>query len=328
MTTTVDRPEKVGVQLPLHPPRRKRARDYVTLALGGWSVLVYAFLFLPIVFVIAYSFNKGNALLLWKGFGAHWYSDALHNKVILAAVRVSIKVGICSAAVAVVLGSLAGVALARRGGGWVKPFLAMLFLILVTPEIVDAIAYLIWFVRLGWIFSGSWKVNPLGWLGDIFDAVGGSHSWVDFANFNGGFVRLIVGHSIFSSAVVTLIVRARLSGLDESLEEAAADLGAPPHRAFRQITLPLMMPAVLAGALLSFTFSLDNTIVSSFVSVAGTTTFPVYIFSARHSVLKPEVFAVSTIMLGVTMFSLAVVALVMRRAGDSAEQVATTLAGG
>ena len=102
-------------------------------------------------------------------------------------------------------------------------------------------------------------------------------------------MRLFVGHSLFSSAVVTLIVRARLQGLDESLEEAAADLGATPARAFRQITLPLMFPALLAGALLAFTFSLDNTIVSTFVSTAGSTTLPVYVFSSVRSVIKPDI---------------------------------------
>ena len=199
----------------------------------------------------------------------------------------------------------AGVALARRGGAWAKPFLLIVFLILVTPEIVDAIGYLIWFVRIGG------PLNP-------------QNEWFVPA----GLLRLWIGHSVFSSAVVTLIVRARLAGLDESLEEAAADLGATPSRAFRQITLPLMAPALLAGALLAFTFSLDNTIVSAFVSVAGSTPFPVYVFGAVRAVLRPDIGAAATLMLVLTLFALAVVAFVLRRSGESSSDVAATLTGG
>jgi ABC-type spermidine/putrescine transport system permease subunit II len=144
---------------------------------------------------------------------------------------------------------------------------------------------------------------------------------------NYGLVRLWVGHSLFSTAVVTLIVRARLAGLDESLEEAGADLYATPWRRFSQITLPLMMPAVLAGALLAFSLSLDNTIISTFVSVAGASPWPVYVFSALRAVLRPDIAAVSTVMLFVTLFALTMVALVLRRGGDSAEEVAKTITG-
>ncbi len=133
---------------------------------------------------------------------------------------------------------------------------------------------------------------------------------------------------MFSSAVVTLIVRARLAGLDESLEEAAADLGATPSRAFRQITLPLMAPGLLAGALLAFTFSLDNTIVSAFVSVAGSTPFPVYVFGAVRAVLRPDIGAAATLMLVLTLFALGVVAFVLRRSGETSSDVAATLTGG
>ena len=135
------------------------------------------------------------------------------------------------------LGSFAGIALARRKGKWTVLFLALVFLILVTPEIVDAIALLIWYVRLGGPFGPSMTIPAVSY----------------------GMLRLWVGHSLFATAVVTLIVRARLEGMEETLEEAAADLYATPWRRFRQITLPLMLPAVLAGALLAFSFSLDDT---------------------------------------------------------------------
>jgi ABC-type spermidine/putrescine transport system permease subunit II len=279
------------------PPRRRRRVDVLTFGLGLWSILVYAFLFIPIGFVVAHSFTDSNSFLIWGGFTTRWYSRLWENEPLKQAIKNSLVAAAGSTLIAVVLGGFAGVALARRGGGWVKPFLVLVFLILVTPEIVDAIGYLIWFVRLG---------GPL----------------------DDGYVRLWIGHSVFSSAVVTLIVRARLAGLDESLEEAAADLGATPARAFRQITLPLIAPALLAGGLLAFTFSLDNTIVSQFVSVAGKTTFPVYVFSSVRQVMKPDVGAAASLMLLLTLVALAIVALVLRRSGDTSSEVAATLAGG
>ena len=127
---------------------------------------------------------------------------------------------------------------------------------------------------------------------------------------------------------MTLIVRARMAGSTSRLEEAAADLGATPSRAFRQITLPLMAPALLAGALLAFTFSLDNTIVVEFVSIAGSTTFPVYVFSSVRSVIRPDIAAAATLMLGLTLFALGSVAFVLRRSGDSSSEIAATLTGG
>ena len=140
-----------------------------------------------------------------------------------------------------------------------------------------------------------------------------------------GMLRLWAGHSLFATAVVTLIVRARLQGLEETLEEAAADLYATPSRRFRQITLPLMFPAVLAGALLAFAFSLDDTIISSFVSVAGASPWPVYVFSAVRNVLRPEIASVSTLLLMLTLIAIASVALVLRRTGQSGEGVAKTM---
>lgn len=269
-------------------------RDWIGTSLRGYSALVYVFLFLPILFVVAYSFNRGRFLVLWEGFGTDWYGTALGNESITRSLATSVRVAAANAVVAVVLGTFAGIALARRPGRWRQPFLILVFLILVAPEIVDAIAYLIFFVRI---------------------------------NLDWGFARLVIGHSVFNSAVVALIVRARLLGLDESLEEAAADLGATPSRAFRQITLPLMMPAVIAGSLLAFTFSLDDVIISSFVSVSGSTTLPVYVFSALRTGLKGDLAAISTLTLVGTLVALAVLTLVLRRSGESAEGVVTTITG-
>jgi len=267
--------------------RPRRRADGAGIGLRVWAVLVFIFLYLPILFVVVYSFNSGRFLLTWRGFGTNWYATALESSGIRSALSTSITVA--------VLSSLAGIALARRGGNWSRPFLLLVFLILVTPEIVDGIAYLIWFVRL---------------------------------DLGSSLLRLVIGHSVFSSAVVTLIVQARLSGLDESLEEAAADLGATPLKAFRDITLPLILPAVLAGGLLSFTFSLDDVIISTFVATAGTSTLPVYIFSALRVGLKGDLAAISTLVLLLTLGVLGLAAFVLRRSGQSSEEVAATLTGG
>ena len=272
----------------------RRRWDWFNGALRTYSVLVYVFLFLPILVVVIYSFNKGRFLVNWDGFGTNWYGVALQNQGIQTALATSLRVAAANSVVAVVLGTMAGIALARRSGKWSRPFLILVFLILVAPEIVDAISYLIFFVRI---------------------------------NLDWSFGRLVIGHSIFNSAVVTLIVLARLQGLDESLEEAAADLGATPWRAFRQITLPLMLPAVLAGALLSFTFSLDDVIISSFVSTSGGTTLPVYVFSALRTGIKGDLAAISTVTLAATLVALGVMVFALRRSGESMEGVVGTITG-
>ena len=283
---------------PSAPPRKVRRRfDGVTLGLGIWTVAVYVFLFLPITFVVIHSFSDNRDFTRWGGFTTRWYTRLFDNHALKTSLSNSIKVAIVATLISVVLGGLAGIALARRPGAWTKGFLALVFLILVTPEIVDAIGLQIWFVNLGGIFRR-------------------------------GLFPLWFGQSIFSSAVVTLIVRARMAGIDESLEEAAADLYAPPARAFRQITLPLVYPALLAGGLLAFTFSLDNVIVSQFVSVPGSTTFPVYVFSSVRQIIRPDIGAASTIMLGLTLLALGLVVVVLRRSGDSSTEIAATLTGG
>ena len=199
------------------------------------------------------------------------------------------------------LGTLGGIALARArlGTWWALGLTGLLATTLVTPEIVDGISFLPWFVTLG------------------VDA--------DFTWFNNGLVRLIVSHAMFSVAVVTFIVRARMAGVDTSLQEASADLGATPWTTFRRVTLPIAAPGVMAGALMSFTLSLDNTILSSFVQQPGYTPWPVYIFSAVRVALRPEVAAISTVMLLLTLLALALVGLVLRRSGESSTDIVKTI---
>jgi ABC-type spermidine/putrescine transport system permease subunit II len=174
--------------------------------------------------------------------------------------------------------------------------MAIVLLVLTTPEIVDATGLQLQFVS--------------------FEGV-----------FREGLVPLWIGQSIFSAAVVTLIVRARMQGMDDSLEQAANDLFATPFTAFRQITLPLIAPAVLAGGLLAFTFALDNVIISDFVKAPGTNTFPTYVLGQVKTVRKPDIAAMATLLIGVTLFVVLSAAMVLRRSGDDTSKIAATLTG-
>ncbi len=280
---------------------KRVSRSWTDVALNVWGVLVLLFLFAPIIVIVIYSFNTGRLLVSFDSFGFDAFLTILEKPAVQNAVRVSIITALISAVIATALGTLAGIAMARHPGRWVWWFLTLLLLVSVTPEIVDAVALLPWFVTLG-------------------------QDW-GLAMFNDGIVRLSIGSSLFATAVVSYLVRARLVGQEANLEEASSDLYASPLTTFRRVTLALAMPAVLAGFLLAFTLSLDNTIVAAFVQVSGTTPWPVYVLSAVRSGLRPEVAAVSTIMLLLTLIALAVVALVLRRAGDSATDIARTMGG-
>jgi putrescine transport system permease protein len=345
---------------------RRQRPDLTRGLLSVWTALVLVFMFIPIALVILHSFNKGGNFVIWsKATSTKWwgdvfdsgavgaflvrfvaiiavvyliarvlertvsglpsavrrwalpigfvlavvinsaltnnYQDLFNNRPLGDALRNSFATAIIATLIAVVLGGLAGVALARRGGRWSNWFMVVLFLVLVTPEIMDAVALLGWFARLGEM--------PLLGL------------------FKNGFVRIAIGQSLYASAVVTLIVRARLVGLDESLEEAAADLGAPPGRAFRQITLPLISSALLAGGLLSFTLCLDNTIITSSVSTAGSSTFTSYVIGAARSQLRPSIGVGAVVLMAVTLAALAFVGVVLKRSGESSSQIAATMTG-
>ena len=254
----------------------------------------------PLGFVLAVVVN---------GILTDWYRDIFDFAGIGDAIRNSFIAAFGATIIAVIIGGLAGVGLARRPGRWTTVFMAVVFLILVTPEIMDAIALATWFPR----------IQDIPVLGYPFrEGIG---------PFNGGISKLWVGQSLYASAVVTLIVRARLAGLDESLEEAAADLGATPARAFRQITLPLISSALVAGGLLSFALCLDNAVISTLISEAGSTTFPVALLGATRSTIKPFWGVGAVILFAITMAALAFVAVVLRRSGSSSSDIAATLTG-
>jgi spermidine/putrescine transport system permease protein len=244
-----------------------------------------------------------------NGLLTDWYRDIFDFAGIGDAIRNSFIAALGATIIAVIIGGLAGVGLARRPGRWTTVFMAVVFLILVTPEIMDAIALATWFPR----------IQDIPVLGYPFTE--------GLGPFNGGINKLWVGQSLYASAVVTLIVRARLAGLDESLEEAAADLGATPARAFRQITLPLISSALVAGGLLSFTLCLDNAVISTLISEAGSTTFPVALLGATRSTIKPFWGVGAVILFAITMAALSFVAVVLRRSGSSSSDIAATLTG-
>jgi ABC-type spermidine/putrescine transport system permease subunit II len=261
-----------------------------------WSAAVLVFLYLPLVFIVAHSFNENKSMEVWSNFSTKWYGEMWDNGQLTGAVRSSLGAAAIAALVAVVLGTLAGIALARRPGRWTVAFMAVALLVLTTPEIVEATGMQLQFVALGSVFQQ-------------------------------GLFPLWIGQSIFPAAVVTLIVRARLSGMDDSLEQAAADLFATPFAAFRQITLPLISPAILAGGLLAFTFALDNVIISDFVKAPGTNTFPTYVFGLARTVRRPEIASMATVLIGVTLVSLLIAAMLLRRSGDDTTKIAATLTG-
>lgn len=282
----------------------RRRKDPADRALNVWGVIMFAFLFAPIMVVVAYSFNTGRLLAAWESFGFDAYIGAFTNEVMKASVVTSLQAALGTAVVATIFGTLGGIALARakKGAKWALGLTGLLAITLVTPEVVEGIAMLPWFVSLG-VDAG---IAPL----------------------NNGLVRLIVAHTVETMAVVTFVIRARMSGMDRSLEEAAADLYATGWRRFKDITLPLAGPGILAGALLGFTLSLDNTIVSSFIQQPGYTPWPVYIFSQVRVALRPEVAALSTIMLVLTLAALGLVGYVLRRFGENTSNIVKTMAGG
>ena len=277
-------------------------KPWTDRAMAVWAVLVFLFLFAPIIVIVVYSFNNGRLLVAFDQFGFDGYLAMFQKPAIRDAVLVSLRTGAIASVLATILGTMAAFAMARKPGKWTWWFIGLLLLASVTPEIVDAVSLLPWLVFLG---------QDAG-----------------ISLFNDGTVRLVIGHSLFSVAVVTYIVRASLQGMPPNLEEASADLYATPWRTFTKVLIPLTMPAILAGLLLSFTFSLDNTVISSFVQVSGSTPWPVYVLGSLRSGLRPEIASVSTVMLVITLLALAVVALVLKRAGGSATDIARTMAGG
>jgi putrescine transport system permease protein len=240
-------------------------------AFAAVLVVGLGFLYLPIFVLMAYSFNASALVTVWGGFSTVWYGRLLHNSQVLGAVLLSVEVAVSAASLAVLLGTLAAVALVRMPRFRFRTLLAgMVHAPLVMPEIITGIALLLLFVSMG---------QALGWP---------RHR---------GFMTLVLAHVTFCMAYVTVTVMPRLAAAERDLEEAAMDLGAGPLRAFVEITLPLIAPALLSGWLLSLTLSLDDLVISSFVAGPGSSTLPMVIYSKVKLGVSPDMNALASVIL-------------------------------
>jgi len=237
--------------------------------------------------VIVYSFNDSRIATVWGGFSTRWYGELLHNEQVLATAFLSLRIALTSATMATILGTMAGLALARfrrfRGR---TLFTGMITSPMVMPEVITGLSLLLLFIALEQL---------VGWPAER------------------GFSTITIAHTTFSMAYVAVIVQSRLAAMDESLEDAAMDLGGTPLRVVFDITLPLIAPAMAAGWLLSFTLSLDDLVIASFVSGPGASTLPMYIFSKVKLGVSPDINALATLIIAFVTLGVLVSWLAMRR---------------
>jgi putrescine transport system permease protein len=243
----------------------RRSRFVTSMMVAG-----FLFLYLPIVLMIVFSFNESRLVTVWAGFSTKWYGELFRNEQILGAAWLSFKIAAMNATGATILGTLTGLALARFGQFRGRPLLTVLATApLVMPEVITGLSLLLLFVAMEQL---------IGWPEGR------------------GITTITIAHMTFSMAYVTVIVQSRLSTLDESLEEAAMDLGARPAKVFFLITLPIIIPAILAGWLLAFTLSWDDLVITSFVTGPGSSTLPIVIFSKVRLGVSPDINALATIL--------------------------------
>ena len=296
-------PTSLGMQPVPTPSRETRASRrahlasrFGTFSLGLYGVIGYLFLYLPIIILVIFSFNDSRSTAEWHGFTTSWYTKMIEDEQIILALWNSLFVAVVSTVIATVIGTLAAMAMERysfRGKLWMD---AVLYLPIVIPDIAMAIMLLVFFNVSGIGFN-PWRVNLFG----IKLAVPYS---------------VIIGHVSYLIAFVAVVVRARLATMDRTLEEAASDLYADPWRTFWRITLPMMMPGVLGGALLSFTLSLDDFVITFFTSGAGFNTLPVRVFGMIKKGVTPEINAVSTLMLAFSLLLVLISLLAQRGGGE------------
>ena len=250
--------------------------DPVVLTLG------FAFLYIPIIILVLYSFNASRLVTVWGGFSLQWYVAMWSNEGLMDAAWVTARVAVLSATIGTVLGTMAALALvryARFPGKMV--FSGMIYAPLVMPEVITGLSLLLLFVAL---------------------------------NVDRGFWTVTIAHTSFTMCYDTVVVQSRLLTFDRSLEEAALDLGSPPVKTFFRITLPLILPAVLAGWMLAFTLSLDDLVIASFTTGPGATTLPIKIYSQVRLGVTPEINAICTILIGLVTIGVVVASLASKRA--------------
>lgn len=257
---------------------------YSLLAFG------YAFLYVPVLLLVVYSFNASRLVTVWGGFSTHWYGELLNNTQILDAAWLSIRIATVNATLATILGTLAAMALVRGGrfrgrGG----FELLLTAPLVMPEVIVGLSLLLLFVAMQ---------HSIGWPDGR------------------GFTTITIAHITFSMAYATVVIRTRLAQMDRSLEEAAMDLGARPLVVYLRITLPLIAPALLSAWLLAFTLSLDDLVIASFVAGPASTTLPMVVYSSVRLGVSPQINALASLILLFVSLAVIVAGLALARKRD------------
>ena len=252
----------------------------------SWSnitsmVMGFAFLYLPILILIIFSFNESRLVTVWAGFSTKWYGELFRNEGLMDAAWVTARVAFVSASIATVLGTLAAITLVRFGRFHGRTlFSGMVYAPLVMPEVITGLSLLLLFVAV---------------------------------NFDRGFWTVVIAHITFSMCFVAVVVQSRLVSFDASVEEAAMDLGCPPGKTFFVITLPIILPAVISGWMLAFTLSLDDLVIASFTTGPGATTLPMKIYSQVRLGVTPEINAVCTILIALVTIGVVTASIVTKR---------------
>ncbi len=250
--------------------------------------LGFAFLYLPMIILVIYSFNRSQLVTVWAGFSTRWYGEVLRNEEFLDAAWVTLKVAVFSSTLATVLGTMAAYVIVRMGRFPGRTlFSGMIYAPLVMPEVITGLSLLLLFIGIG---------------------------------LDRGVLTIVLAHTTFSMCYVSVVVSSRLANFDRALEEAALDLGCSPFDAFRLVTLPIIAPAVISGWLLAFTLSLDDLVIASFTTGPSATTLPIKIFSSIRLGVSPEINALSTVLIGIVTVGVITASLISKRAAVQAER--------
>ncbi len=263
------------------PPAPRRLRipsgmALVNLLCAGWSGLVFLFLYIPIILLVVYSFNASELSFIWRGFSLEWYEKLWHNAPLIDSAQNSLIIAAFTTVFSVILGTIGAWLLYRYKFPALRALGALIFIPMVIPEVIMGVSLLILFRVAG---------GPLNeWLATFTEA-----------EFAPGFATVIIAHTTFCFPFVLVAVQARLMGVDPFLEEAAMDLGAPPMKAFWLVMVPYLLPAIVSGALMSFTLSMDEYIVTVFVNGPQSQTLPQKVFGLAKKGLDPSLNALSTV---------------------------------
>ncbi|MFT3867944.1 MAG: ABC transporter permease [Nibricoccus sp.] len=251
--------------------RRPRGMAFINALFGGWTVLVMLFFYLPILFLVVYSFNNSRLNITWEGFTLKWYAELWNNTRLIAALRASLVVAVISTTLAVIVGTASAWLLYRYQYKGTRAIGTLAYIPMVVPEIIMGISLLVFFKTV---------------------------------NFDLGYTTVIIAHTTFCFPFVMAAVQARLAGLDPSMEEAALDLGATPLKAFWHVIVPYLMPGIVSGALMAFALSMDELIVTYFVKSSASSTLPIVIYGMAKVGLNPMINALSTLFIVATIILL------------------------